>query len=63
MKRTVVVGRMCALLGVTTLAGVSAPATQEIRDGLAAMSADWTTLREELQNVDGETASARTEAI
>lgn len=36
-------------------AGVSAPATPEIRDGLAAMTADWSALRDQLNSIDGTT--------
>jgi len=41
-----------ALVNGFESAGVSAPATSEIREGLTAMSNDWTTLRAELEQVN-----------
>lgn len=52
-----------ALINGFPAAGVSAPATPEIRAQLAAMSADWETLRGELTNLDPQNGSGKAEEI
>ena len=52
-----------ALINGFPAAGVSAPATPEIRAQLAAMSADWATLRTELASLDPENGNGKAEEI